>query len=359
VHIVPDYPAGLIIEHDGEGTPGLNFNKLLTEIIPAGVSFSTKELFDFFEKLFSTDSQLIQVHHNPKEEFEGQIYHNRRILRDGHTILSTELKKAFHNGITYYNGAERHNSQYKAEATSWIRLPLRRESGYLEEVSINHGLQFKDFQFSQLSHNGTIKRKIRFHNGEFLHDGSMNRFVARHNKLSDLSMSDYMSVFSISSTITENFPAGDNFLINTIAFDEDIFTPVNEVHGITLKDSVSETVVVDEKQSLHFGHVQEDIFTPVNEVHSINFKDSVSETVILDDRQVCHIGIAPMADTQIGNLNHNGSVRRNGIEEHRGKRVAYDRLYAGIRYHHYHNGVYKRNNGIKQNTGALIPVDIA
>ena len=42
VHIVPDFPAGLIVEHDGEGTPGLNFNKILAGIIPAGVSFSTK-----------------------------------------------------------------------------------------------------------------------------------------------------------------------------------------------------------------------------------------------------------------------------------------------------------------------------
>jgi hypothetical protein len=51
VHVVLDYPAGLILEHDGEGAPGINFNKLLAEIVPAGVSSSTKELFYFTEEL--------------------------------------------------------------------------------------------------------------------------------------------------------------------------------------------------------------------------------------------------------------------------------------------------------------------
>ncbi|MDR1072598.1 MAG: DUF2612 domain-containing protein [Treponema sp.] len=55
VHIAPDYPAGLIIEHDGEGTPGLSFNRLLAEIIPAGVSFSTKELFHFIDAAAARD----------------------------------------------------------------------------------------------------------------------------------------------------------------------------------------------------------------------------------------------------------------------------------------------------------------
>ena len=94
IHIVPDFPAGLVIEHQGELTPGLDFNSIIKQVIPAGVAYSTKEIFDFIEELFSTDNQRIVVKHRPKEDFEGRVCHNRRILHDGHTILPTELEKA-------------------------------------------------------------------------------------------------------------------------------------------------------------------------------------------------------------------------------------------------------------------------
>jgi hypothetical protein len=55
VHIVPDYPTGLIINHDREGTPGLNFNKLLAEIVSAEVSYVTKELFAFIDAAAAED----------------------------------------------------------------------------------------------------------------------------------------------------------------------------------------------------------------------------------------------------------------------------------------------------------------
>jgi hypothetical protein len=83
VHIVPDYPGGLIIEHDGEGTPGLNFNKLLAEIVSAGVSFSTKELFYFFEYvifLFSQEKTIVK--RNSQDLFPSGLRYNGRFLCD-------------------------------------------------------------------------------------------------------------------------------------------------------------------------------------------------------------------------------------------------------------------------------------
>jgi hypothetical protein len=83
LHIVPDYPAGLIIEHDGEGTPGLNFNKLLAEIIPAGVSFSTKELFYFNEELPSIEilSKIKAV--TSMMDYMGYTFRNGVYRRNG------------------------------------------------------------------------------------------------------------------------------------------------------------------------------------------------------------------------------------------------------------------------------------
>jgi hypothetical protein len=123
VHVVANYPAGIKILHDGEGTPGIDFNKILRAVVAAGVAYNTTELFNFIDELFSTDSQLVTVRHRPKEEFEGRIYHNRRILRNGNTVLPTELKKAYHSGVNYHNGITRHNGRYETEAASYIVAP--------------------------------------------------------------------------------------------------------------------------------------------------------------------------------------------------------------------------------------------
>jgi hypothetical protein len=54
VHIVPDYPAGLIILHDGEG-PNVNFNEIIRQVVGVGIDYSTKELFYFTDEFIVTD----------------------------------------------------------------------------------------------------------------------------------------------------------------------------------------------------------------------------------------------------------------------------------------------------------------
>jgi hypothetical protein len=422
VHIVPDYPAGLIIEHDGEGTPGLNFNKLLAEIIAAGVSFSTKELFDFIEELASSDKQLIQVHHNPKEEFEGRIYHNRRILHDGHTILPTELKKAFHNGINYHNGTAKHNSQYKTEATSYLKLPLTRESGYLDLITMDYGLTMRDFQFSQLFHNGSIKHQVRAkHNGEYLHNRATNYMPsARHNGRSPYSISDAISAFLLKQPVSENLPSSENSLVNVTVYDTDQFRKPYKHDGtykhnlaifhsgraldfLTLLQKLFLQDVAEgsayhngvlrhdgtedhsglgntfayEKHLFKFGvRVNEEM--SVAEDQALSFENDTSELVsrYLHNRKYKHNGaiyhdgpiyeatdmrmeLTPVEDSAKGTLRHNKSIIHNGEERHSltGTRLAYDTFTVGFRYHHFHNGDYFRNSGIKHNAGVLIPLD--
>jgi hypothetical protein len=380
VHIVPDYPAGLIIEHDGEGTPGLNFNKLLAEIIPAGVSFSTKELFDFFEELSSSDSQLIQAHHNPKEEFEGRIYHNRRILRDSRTILATELKKAHHDGINYHNGTAKHNGQYETEATSWIKLPLTRESGYRDPIMIGHILVMRDFQFSQLFHNGSIGYRVRAkYNGELTHNGMTSRMpTARHNGRSPHSISDAISTFALNQPTVENFPSSENSLVNITAYDSDQFRKPNCHDGknshnsmifhsrqpidllslfqmLYLKDTASGSIYHQgilrhdgnenhsgvgkifayEKQSINIG-LQTNESIPVSESLALSLENNTTEIVskfykhnnththngtilrtsLLGDKLAMRMELDPLADAAKGILRHNCSITHNGAERH-------------------------------------------
>jgi hypothetical protein len=62
VEIVPNYPAGLRIRHDGEG-PAINFNKIIKEVIAAGVGYDTREIMDFhdFESMGSTQRLILHT----------------------------------------------------------------------------------------------------------------------------------------------------------------------------------------------------------------------------------------------------------------------------------------------------------
>jgi hypothetical protein len=422
IHIVPEYPAGLVIEHQGELTLGIDFNAIIKQVVPAGVAYSTKEIFEFVEELFSAEKQLIQVHHNPKEEFEGRIYHNRRILHDGHTILPTELKKAFHNGTNYHNGHTRYNGQYEADATSYIKLPIRRQSGYFDPLSLGFGLAMKDFQFSQLFHNGSIMHKMRAkHNGEFTHNGVTNRMpIARHNGRSQYSISDAISTFKLNHPVVENMPVTESQVLHfendnaewvskdyghnraythngsilrsslvndkmtmkmelspvadsvagILRHNNSIIRDGSERHSFTgtqaayeaaqinLKNDYIEAVEISETQMLVFDHSQDDVFTHDYKYNKVMRHDGTAYHYgIINDKNEMKFTLAPMEDTQLGQLLHNKSMTRNGEERHQSKRIAYDTFTVGIRYHHSHNGDYFRNNGIKHNAGVLIPLE--
>jgi hypothetical protein len=88
VNIVPNYPAGLRILHDGEGTPGIDFNKILRAVVAAGVAYNTTELFNFFEHILMTSKERTNVRRNSQDLFPSGLRHNGRFLCDqGKVIL--------------------------------------------------------------------------------------------------------------------------------------------------------------------------------------------------------------------------------------------------------------------------------
>jgi hypothetical protein len=129
VHIVPDYPAGLIIEHDGEGTPGLNFNKILAEIVPAGVNYSTKELFNFFEEiLFSDDLPDLRIVRADTDRFGIQVKYNGSIKYDGHTINDTVWIYSKYDGLHKYDGSSKYNGVRKTAREYPVRTAFKYSS---------------------------------------------------------------------------------------------------------------------------------------------------------------------------------------------------------------------------------------
>jgi hypothetical protein len=281
VHIVPDYPAGLIIEHDGEGTPGLNFNRLLAEIIPAGVSFSTKELFYFIDELLSNDAYKTTVRYKTAESVSGQIYHNGRILRDGQTILPTEKLPYIRNGRNYHNGDTARSGEYTAEANSYIKLPLLRVSGILDPIHFGFGLDFKEFQLSRTYHNGNLRRKIRAkHNGEHIRNGATNRrLTARHDGLSMSSLEDYLAPLSFHSGSLDEINLMEGAAVTLNILDGDEMNKGYKRDGSKYHNS----------GIFHSGRVID--------IMSLIFRQFLSDTVS-------------------GSLYRNGLIFRNGVENH-------------------------------------------
>jgi hypothetical protein len=159
VHIVPDYPAGLIIEHDGEGTPGLNFNKLLAEIIAAGVSFSTKELFAFKDIFVVTDfMKTITMRRKMSDTFHiGGLKFNGRAKHDGHTLNPTEYLPIKADGSYKFNGTKKHKPEL-APAQTFVAIPIKARNGIIDKLKIKMNVEdHVDLFRAHLKHNGMIK----------------------------------------------------------------------------------------------------------------------------------------------------------------------------------------------------------
>jgi hypothetical protein len=127
VHIVPNYPAGIIILHDGEG-PNINFNEIILQVVGAGIDYSTKELFYFMEEL-------------PVGERVSKM--------KSKMIMIDYMAYVFHNGVYRRNGQIRH-----------------RYTGVRDVLKIDIGLTLHDQLFGRVMRNGLFR-----HNGELTHSG--------------------------------------------------------------------------------------------------------------------------------------------------------------------------------------------
>jgi len=193
VHIVPDYPAGLIIEHDGEGTPGLNFNRLLTEIIPAGVSFSTKELFYFTEEFIVTDTLTITVQKKISDTFQNGIKYNGMAKYDGHTLNTTEITKLKYDGTHKYNAVIKYAGKVIVDSDAYVIIPFKYRSGIRDELTMKTPQNFTDYARSQLKYNRAIK-----YNGENRYSGFAE------NSILDVLQNGVGSIFTDIETTAEN-----------------------------------------------------------------------------------------------------------------------------------------------------------
>ena len=195
VHIIADYPAGLIILHDGEGTPGLNFNKLLNEIIPAGVSFNTRELFSFTDEFIITEIHRIIVRRKIVEYFGNPIKYNGMIKYDGKTV------NAKTGAYGRYNGRFKHDGDLAYNGTGMIPTqylptpPFKYSSGIIDIMSIKQKENFVEYHQAYQYFNGSIK-----------YDGK-----GKYSGRSPYSLSSPKMDININETLSDNEIIEDSF----------------------------------------------------------------------------------------------------------------------------------------------------
>ena len=228
---------------------------------------------------------MVRVRPNPTEEFEGRIFHNRRILHDGKTILPTELRRSLHNAVNHHNGTMNHDGQFVTEWTSHIRPPFLHLSGYLDMIVFGHVLSMRDFQFSRLLHNGSITHRIRHqHNGELVHDGQTRGvLIARHNGRSPYSINDTFHAPTMNLQMADGFPTVEASAVNVGIFDGEAFRRPTYFDGTYRHD----------------GRI-------------------ISTGGPIDTLSLLH-GL-PMQDAPAASFRHDGLLRHDGTENHDGIR---------------------------------------
>ena len=235
VHLVPNYPAGLRILHDGFNDT-VDFNRVIKQIVGAGIAYDTRELFNMTEEFPIEEKDEKRVHRVEKEHFpRNTILRNGRVLRDGVTVLPTHFVPLFRDGSELRNGAvERRNGLHRGKADERINTPVLHNSGILDVLDFCFRRLFSDswqvednFSFDNVGQNITdslvlsdrdekkavtssadsIGRNYK-RNGRLVRDGI-------HHRASDR-LVDFTSKFSMISDSVESWSESDSFVFETV-----------------------------------------------------------------------------------------------------------------------------------------------
>jgi hypothetical protein len=343
VHIVPDYPAGLIIEHDGEGTPGLNFNKLLAEIVPAGVSFFTKELFYFVEELPSSEKTSKIKAVTSMIDYMGYVFHNGVYRRNGqirrryngakdalamkllYSLGDQLFGRAMRNGLFRRDGTLTRNGFVNDVATElWSfagRMNYAEQAQSAEQTAMSLSYRMSEGIEQGLRRNGQFRRNgetqhktqyildhinlkmglhiqeahrgLAFHNGLYRRDGTI-----RHGSL-DASITEKNAI-----RVKHNF--------------QDIENAREETSFIAMKHFASEGLQREIRR---------------NGLTRRNGRYNRAQNVV--DVQKINVHAEPFTDT-LGNCSETFTIR--------------------YRKHYYHNGRFRRNGTIKHD--ANVPLHL-
>lgn len=183
VHLVPNYPAGLRILHDGSND-SVDFNRIIRQIVGAGISYDTRELFNMTDEFPFEDSDEKTVHRNEGDFFSrGTVLRNGRVLRDGVTVLDTQAVDLHRDGTVERNSSvKQRNGVRIVPAQGSVETPIYRNSGILDALFLGYARAFNDLWKSRLYRNGAVTR-----------NGSETRSGRSDNSVNDTLLFDNVS----------------------------------------------------------------------------------------------------------------------------------------------------------------------
>lgn len=345
VHIVPDYPAGITILHDGE-RPDVNFNDIIRQVVGAGISYATKELFYVSEAL-ALDERISAI--------------------QAQTSITDYLGYLLHNGVVPRNGTYRHSSGVKEQRA--MTLTIGRMQDQLYGRTIHNGLFPRD---------GTIT-----HNG-WAHDPATERltFKAGNNQTDRLSAEERMACTffkSIQETVERDFRH------NGVCRRNGAMQHTNRVYdtiACTAKSAVQDRLYGALRRNgvvRRDGSERRGGFTgyPHPATEKIAAVTSLSYAELAAIHEQCS-GLT-VAERSVEDfhkqIRRNGFIRRNG-RYNRVKAISESQKTAGkvtsladtldecgevfaigYRKHRFHNGTYKRNGQCAHDASMLIPLE--
>jgi hypothetical protein len=155
----------------------LNFNKLLAEIIPSGVSFSTKELFDFVETVGISEVVEVIVQRRDRDYFGNPIKFNGAIKFDGHTVNNRVSAKGKYNGVFKFNGDLKFSGIGTLPSPYQPTAPFKFSSGIVDKLAVTLTNENHDGSMSDQAEMNEIffagMRKHHHFNGAYKFDGSI------------------------------------------------------------------------------------------------------------------------------------------------------------------------------------------
>jgi len=135
IDIMPKYPAALVILHDGS-QEYINFNRILVQVIGAGIGYETQELYSFYERMILKDYLFILAHRKDEDSLVSAP-----ILWDG--------KHSFDGSIDFSHGG----------IQDYLEI-FTDEPPLLEEMKMNDRLQYG-------------MRRHTFWDGKYCFDGTI------------------------------------------------------------------------------------------------------------------------------------------------------------------------------------------
>nr|AGS53505.1 hypothetical protein [uncultured bacterium contig00055] len=393
--IVPNYPAAISILHDAH-REYIDFNRIIIQVIGAGIGYETQERFKFCENFLIKENLLFgrgtvrgfvdRFEHTKK--YNGEIYHdglwkpNRIGITDALSFRTRfDFEDRFltylrHNGVVKADGSHKYNGITGIGDALVIRI---KEHGYKEKVEIKE--LFETAARLDLLDYFTTQRKF---NGKHLHDGEIKATAAREEfsiKVKDL---DLVDEFRTAARHNGMIKADGKNKFNGV-------TTIGDVLSFAGKTAFEDTVIIKDGNTIKVKLDFTDYFTTKwkfngtfrhdgqitasaarDILHITEEKAGEIDTAqIKDGGVVTKAKIAEVDHVQIEDGPVSVHVKENEVVEHAqiedggitataktdftDSLESTDEFFIGVRYARKHDGRYKANGKIKFNSGILIP----